>query len=149
MNFYNLLVGLGLIGIGIVLNVIMIFPMIIYRKKLNSFWKILILLLIVFLGNAIANFLMRHIPEAVMPHCLGCMTNSVGYIWDKNEIRDITVIINCIFGIFWSIYIGTTSVAQIVKKKNKGDNILIIIWSIVSILIIGFMYSSACSWYYM
>lgn len=148
MNFYNLLVGLGLIGIGIVLNVIMIFPMIIYRKKLNSFWKILILLLIVFLGNAIANFLMRHVPEDVMPHCLACMTNSVGYIWDKNEIRDITVIINCILGIFWSIYIGATSVAQIVKKNNKGDNILLIIWSIVSILIIGFMYYYACSWYY-
>ena len=145
MNFYNLIAGLTIIGIGLILNIIMIIPM---TKKFNSFFKILILLLIIFLTNIIANSLWKNIPENVMPHCLECMMNSIGYIWDKNDIRDITVKINCIYGIVWCIYIGGTSVARIAKKKDIGDNVLIIVWSIVSIMIICFLQSSGCSTHY-
>ena len=149
MNVYNFIVGLAIIGIGLILNIIMILPM----KKLNSskygaFWNVLIVLLIAFLTNKIANFLWGTIPESVMPHCIECMINGVGYIWDKNEIRDITVIINCFYCIAWCIYFSAISVIQIVKKKNIGDNVLIIIWCIVSILIILSMKTDACSIYY-
>ncbi len=149
MNFYNLIVGLVIICIGLILNVIIIFPMKKLKlSKYSSFLKILIILLIVLFTNKIANFLWGAIPESVMPHCLGCMDNSIGYIWDKNKIRDITVMINCIYGIIWCIYFATVSVTQIVKKKNIGDNVLIIIWCIVSSLIVLFMKMNACSIYY-
>ena len=150
MNFQNLIVGLLIIGMGLLLNIIMIFPI----QKFNSlkyslFWKILFVLLIVFLTNTIANFLWGIIPENIMPHCLECMENSIGYIWDINKIRDITVIINCIYGIIWYIYFAVVSIIQISKKKNIGDNVLIIIWCIVAIIIVLFMKMSACGPYYM
>ncbi len=134
MNISNFLIGICIIIIGLILDIIIIFNI----KRIDSFWKILI---VMFLTNIIANILWGIVPDSIMPHCLGCLFNdgSTGkYIWDKNNIRDITVLINSIFGILLSIY---TSLTKDMKK--------IYIRAIVTMLIIIFMGLLSCSAYYM
>ncbi len=134
MNVNNLLMGIGIIVIGLILDIIMFFN----KKRIGSFWKILILM---FLTNIIANVFWEFVPERIMPHCLGCMLNDGSdgkYIWDKNDIRDITVFINSIYGILLTIY---TSRKKDMQKKHKK--------TIATILIIIFMGLFSCSVKYM
>lgn len=135
MNINNFLIGIYIIIIGLILDIIIFFNI----KKIGSFGEILILM---FLTNIIANIFWMVIPEFIMPHCLGCMLNdgSTGkYIWDKNNIRNITVLINSIYGILLTIY--TSHIIDIQKKDLK--------MVIVTILIIIFMGLLCCSVNYM
>ena len=137
MNTYNLLAGIWMIALGLILDIYMLF----LAKKFNAPWKILI---VVFLTNVIAFILWEYIPDKVMPHSLGCLIGGKeGYIWDKNEIRNITVIINSLYGAFWCIFV---SVIKILRKEKVVDNIFAII---VSLLIIYFMAMVSCVIYHM
>ena len=132
MNIQNLLVGICMIAVGLILDIYMFFKI----KKLNASWKILIF---IFFTNVIARILWLITPENVMPHCLVCFSDSEGYIWDKNEIKDITVVINSLYGALLCIYVNSI---KNLKKEKVIKNILAIIVSI-SIIIIMAMFSLA------
>ena len=90
MNIGNLLAGITVLIIGLLLDIIVL----IFNKKIKSPW---IVLGATILCDIIAFVLWYR--SFLLPHCLGCMIDNVGYVFDSNDIKTYTIIINSVLGL--------------------------------------------------
>jgi magnesium-transporting ATPase (P-type) len=92
MNLTNIFAGLIILLIGLLFDILLL----VFNKKIKSPWIVFGTTL---LCDIIAFLLWWYVPEEFMPHCLGCLAENTGYIFDKNNLKTHTIFINSVIGI--------------------------------------------------
>lgn len=131
MNFGNIFAGIVIILIGLLFDILLL----IFNKKIKSPW---IVLGITLLCDFIALLLWAYVPEGIMPHCLHCLDVSDGYIFDKNNLKEFTILISSIIGIILLI--------SKYKMKKGWINTILKILSILFICVVGVILALAIAY---
>lgn len=126
MNLENIFAGIAILLIGLLFDILLLT----FNQKIKSPWIVLGMTL---LCDVVAFLLWSCVPERIMPHCLRCLINSkeLGYIFDKNDLKTYTIIINSVIGI--------SLLSSKYKMKRGLTNIICQILSILVICIVGIL----------
>jgi len=124
VNLENIFTGIVIVLIGLLFDILLLT----FNKKIKSPW---IVFGITLLCDIIAFLLWSYVPGRIMPHCLECLLENDGYMFDKNKLKTFTIIINSI--------IGVILLSGKYKAKKGLRNIICQILSILGIFIAGIL----------
>lgn len=129
MNLENIFAGIVILLIGLLFDIFLLT----FNKKIKSPWIVLGTTL---LCDIIAFLLWSYVPGSIMPHCLECLLENDGYVFDKNNLKTFMIIINSIIGIIL--------LSSKYKMKKGLINIICQILSILTICIVGALLLTMC-----
>ena len=129
MNLENIFAGIVILLIGLLFDILLLT----FNKKIKSPW---IVLGITLLCDIVAFLLWSFVPERIMPHCLECLLGNDGYVFDKNNLKTYTIIINSILGIIL--------LSSKYKMKKGLINVICQVLSILVICIVGLLLLTMC-----